>query len=381
MSTSPQLLEIMSSPVASPCDSISFSQNSSISTSTIVDDIYGLFGKKIEQSNDLSEIEAQVENEMGRLDLMFDKDYKRNGEDAGSCALNFWGKECTREAFPLLSAAADKYLSCIASSCPAESAFSFLSFVMHKRRKSVKISLLGSLCMLWCEFKNNPTMHIGVKLVSKLAILNCHNIHLLRKLEYFAKYGKRGRTIYTHAQRSQVVAQSNSQEIKSVAENCVQSSIAFTEESPSQIPMESPRVEFAEESPSIEGLEECKIEEGSQSTDNENEDGIPKHILDSDDDFDEKPGRCDSSITAETRCSSFIEFNAMKFDGNSSTLSIESMDAPEHYINQFTEDLINIDMVRFRIINPIPCMLIPKSFFPLLGTKLMLSVPIHISSK
>lgn len=46
MSTSPQLLEIMSSPVASPCDSISFSQNSSINTSTIIDDLYGLAGEK-----------------------------------------------------------------------------------------------------------------------------------------------------------------------------------------------------------------------------------------------------------------------------------------------------------------------------------------------
>lgn len=127
--------------------------------------------------------------------------FRHQNEDARSAALRFWNNQGLIEHFPYLARVSDKYLCSITSSCPSESSFSFLSHVMSKKRRRIKISLLRALCTLWIEFQMEPNMIIGVKTVSKLAKQSAQNTKLVRKLEYFTKFNMKGRIMQTHPRR------------------------------------------------------------------------------------------------------------------------------------------------------------------------------------
>lgn len=72
---------------------------------------------------------------------------------------------------------------------------------MNKKRRRVRSELLRSLCVLWNEFNMEPKMHIGMKLVSRLATICSKDVELLRKLEYFTKFNMPRRKIITRPRR------------------------------------------------------------------------------------------------------------------------------------------------------------------------------------
>lgn len=144
-------------------------------------------------------IKNKVMEEIERLPSAYEGFSFENG-DLIDAAIKFWKSREARQRFPCLTKVADKYLCAVASSCPSESCFSFLSHVMNYKRNRSKASLVSSLCKLWNEFRD-PNTRITLKLVSELASLSTENIILLRKLEYFTKFGMRERVILTHPRR------------------------------------------------------------------------------------------------------------------------------------------------------------------------------------
>lgn len=141
----------------------------------------------------------QIQEEIDKLPSLY-QGFIQKDEDASDAALRFWKNQEMRQRLPNLRIVADRYLACVGSSCPSESCFSFLSHVMSKKRTRCKIPLIKSLGQLWNEFRD-PNLQINLKLLSELTMLSSQNVKQIRRVEHFAKFGLKNRSILTHPRR------------------------------------------------------------------------------------------------------------------------------------------------------------------------------------